>query len=90
MKADVWILTDGNSTDANEEALEKAQSAFLGSCCMEKERLQDHSIFENMNGFGRVVYYDYEGGSQLLMEGHFRNGTQDGFGRLIDLREVVP
>jgi len=45
----------------------------------------EFSIKKHLNGFARVVVYSSEDGVISVQEGHFVNGVQNSFGRIINL-----
>lgn len=58
-------------------------------CCVYTLMRNPYNISETLTGFSRMIYYTIEEpwikteGVFKLTEGHFTNGIQDGFGRMI-------
>uniref|UniRef100_A0A7S3IMW7 Uncharacterized protein n=1 Tax=Strombidium inclinatum TaxID=197538 RepID=A0A7S3IMW7_9SPIT len=87
LQVDIQILTDGFTTEANTNFLNNlVANQDQVMCCYEDIPGQKYAVKKNLNGFARIVTYSYLGGSVVLREGHFMDGVQNNFGRIVDLR----
>jgi len=78
MFVDIWLLSD-NLSVTDQDRLRNMESGQAN--IFFKSDLIEQGLEELVSGFARIFIYGNTYGVEIIKEGHFKAGVQDGFGR---------